>query len=30
MFILGIPIKNETCVASKEADKFAKVFIIME
>lgn len=27
MFILGIPIKNETCVASKEADKFAKVFV---
>jgi len=27
MFILGIPIKNETCVVSKEADKFAKVFV---
>ena len=27
MFILGIPIKNETCVSSKEADKFAKVFV---
>jgi len=27
MFILGIPIKNEVCVESKEADKFAKVFV---
>ncbi|NPA10728.1 MAG: hypothetical protein GXO62_00615 [Epsilonproteobacteria bacterium] len=27
MFILGVPVKNETCVGSKEADKFAKVFV---
>ncbi len=27
MFILGIPIKNEICVPSNEAEKFAKVFI---
>ena len=27
MFILGIPIKNETCIESKKADNFAKVFV---
>jgi len=27
MFILGIPMKNEVCVGSKEAEKFAKVFV---
>ena len=27
MFVLGIPVKNEVCVPSKEAEKFAKVFI---
>ena len=27
MFILGIPVKNEVCVPSNEAEKFAKVFI---
>ena len=27
MFVLGIPIKNEVCVSSNEAEKFAKVFI---
>ncbi|WP_457560975.1 hypothetical protein [Caminibacter sp.] len=27
MFILGIPIKNEVCVPSSEAEKFAKVFV---
>jgi len=27
MFILGIPIKNEVCVTSNEAKKFAKVFL---
>ncbi len=27
MFILGIPVKNEVCVPSKEAEKFAKVFV---
>ena len=27
MFVLGIPIKNEVCVPSKEAEKFAKVFV---
>jgi len=27
MFILGIPIKNEVCVPSNEAKKFAKVFL---
>jgi len=27
MFILGIPIKDEVCVGSKEAEKFAKVFV---
>ncbi len=27
MFILGIPIKNEVCVPSNEAEKFAKVFV---
>jgi len=27
MFILGAPIKDEICVGSKEANKFAKVFI---
>ena len=27
MFVLGIPVKNEICVPSKEAEKFAKVFV---
>jgi len=27
MFILGIPIKDEVCVESKEAERFAKVFV---
>ena len=27
MFILGIPVKNEVCVPSNEAEKFAKVFV---
>ena len=27
MFVLGIPIKNEVCVSSNEAEKFAKVFV---
>jgi len=27
MFVLGIPIKDEVCVESKEAEKFAKVFV---
>jgi len=27
VFVLGIPIKNEVCVGSKEAEKFAKVFV---
>jgi len=27
VFILGIPIKDEVCVGSKEAEKFAKVFV---
>jgi len=27
MFILGIPVKNEVCVSSNEAEKFAKVFV---
>jgi len=27
MYVLGIPIKNEICVGSKEAEKFAKVFL---
>ncbi len=27
MFILGIPVKDDVCVLSKEADKFAKVFV---
>ena len=27
MYILGIPIKDEVCVASDEAQKFAKVFV---
>ncbi|GAX86928.1 conserved hypothetical protein [Lebetimonas natsushimae] len=27
MYVLGIPIKNEICVPSKEAEKFAKVFV---
>jgi len=27
MYILGIPVKNEMCVGSKEAEKFAKVFV---
>jgi hypothetical protein len=27
MYVLGIPVKNEICVDSKEAKKFAKVFV---
>jgi len=27
MYVLGIPIKNEVCVPSSEAQKFAKVFV---
>ena len=27
MYILGIPIKDEVCASSKEAKKFAKVFV---
>ena len=27
MFILGIPLKDEVCVGSKDAEKFAKVFV---
>jgi len=27
MFILGIPVKNDICVPSNEAEKFAKVFV---
>jgi len=27
MYVLGIPVKNEVCVGSKEADRFAKVFV---
>jgi hypothetical protein len=27
MFVLGIPVKNEVCVPSKEAEKFAKVSV---
>ena len=27
MFILGIPVKDEVCVGSGEAEKFAKVFL---
>jgi hypothetical protein len=27
MFVLGIPVKNDVCVGSKEAEKFAKVFV---
>jgi len=27
MFVLGIPVKNEICVPSSEAEKFAKVFV---
>jgi len=27
MFILGIPIKNDVCTPSSEAEKFAKVFV---
>ena len=27
MFVLGIPVKNEICAGSKEAEKFAKVFV---
>ena len=27
MFVLGIPVKNEICVPSDEAEKFAKVFV---
>ena len=27
MFVLGIPVKNEVCVPSNEAEKFAKVFV---
>jgi len=27
MFVLGIPVKDDICVSSKEAEKFAKVFV---
>ncbi|QCI27656.1 hypothetical protein [Caminibacter pacificus] len=27
MYVLGISVKNEICVPSKEAEKFAKVFV---
>ncbi len=27
MFVLGIPIKDEICVPSSDAEKFAKVFL---
>jgi len=27
MFVLGIPVKDNVCVESKEAEKFAKVFV---
>ena len=27
MFVLGIPVKNEICVPSSEAEKFVKVFV---
>ena len=27
MFILGIPLKNDVCTPSSEAEKFAKVFV---
>ncbi len=27
MFVLGIPVKDDVCVGSKEAEKFAKVFV---
>ena len=27
MFILGIPVKDEVCIGSGEAEKFAKVFL---
>ena len=27
MFVLGIPVKNEICTPSSEAEKFAKVFV---
>ncbi|MEO1923437.1 MAG: hypothetical protein ABGX25_02835 [Nautiliaceae bacterium] len=27
MFVLGIPVKNEICSSSNEAEKFAKVFV---
>ncbi len=27
MFVLGIPVKDELCVPSKEAQSFAKVFV---
>jgi hypothetical protein len=27
MFILGIPLKNDVCTSSKDAEKFAKVFV---
>ncbi|GAB6046037.1 hypothetical protein JCM11957_16360 [Caminibacter profundus] len=27
MFVLGIPVKDDVCVSSKEAEKFAKVFV---
>jgi hypothetical protein len=27
MFIIGIPVKDNVCVGSKEAEKFAKVFV---
>jgi len=27
MFVLGIPVKNDVCTSSKDAQKFAKVFV---
>jgi hypothetical protein len=27
MFVLGMPLKGEVCVPSKQAEKFAKVFV---
>ena len=27
MFVLGIPVKDDVCVPSSEAEKFAKVFV---
>ncbi|AZV45913.1 hypothetical protein C3L23_01105 [Nautilia sp. PV-1] len=27
MFVLGIPVKDNICVGSREAEKFAKVFV---